>query len=84
MITLEKAIEIAKEYYINRGSPDITYVAEAEGVWIVNGGIKGVRRVGSFGITINKDNGEIRNLILPSKEGFALLDSAKKIDLDYL
>lgn len=84
MISLDKALQIATEYSHANGSPDITKVLEHHDFWIIYGGIKGVRLVGSHGISINKDSGELKTFHLPDDDNFEILEHSKSIDFDLL
>ena len=74
-------LKLAKEFYAKKGLPDILEVYETSDVWIVFGGIKGKVIYGSVGISISKDDGGIRDFVLPSEQNFECLEQATKIEI---
>ena len=78
-MTLESAMQVAKEYFAEQELPDILEVYETNNAWIFFGGISGVIMYGSFGISISKESGQICDFDLPSDENFAILENATKI-----
>lgn len=80
MIDIKRALELAKEYYA-RNNEVVLQGFEADDCFIFNGGKIGKVKYGNGTIQINKENGEITLLQLPSTEGFNKIESAKPIDL---
>lgn len=81
MVEKNEALEIAKRYYQENGSQEITKFYDAEKSWIVFGGRPGQVKIGNSGIAIDKKCGEISGFILPSKENFEILKKAVLIDV---
>lgn len=81
MINFSKAIEIAKTHFLEKGEQHLTKIYESEHLWIVYAGKPGQVKYGNMGISIDKESGEIRNFILPSRENFEILRNAKLTEL---
>ncbi|MDM8237444.1 hypothetical protein [[Ruminococcus] torques] len=75
MISLDKAIEKAKDYL---KCTEIGKVLEAPGHWIIYKKADEIE-VGGYGALVSMDTGEIKPFILPSDENFDLLDNSKEI-----
>ena len=80
MIDLSGAINIAKDFYYERGQQKITKIYETDSMWIIYGGKGDQPKIGGDAITISKENGDIGSFHLPSKENFAILRQATLID----
>lgn len=76
MVRLNRAIEIAENYYAIRGKQPPAKIYETEDMWIAFPNNENVR-YGNSGITIAKDTGKIGRFILPSRENFEILRKAK-------
>ena len=81
MIDFDNAIRIAKEYYCKKGELELTKIYEAEKEWIVYAGKKDQPKFGNAGISIDKESGDIKSFILPSRENFEILKNAKLTEL---
>ena len=81
MVEREDAINLAREYYLEKGEQELLQLSETEDMWIAFGGKKGKVKVGGSGITISKVTGEIKRFHLPSKENFEILRNANKVDI---
>jgi len=82
MIDFEKAKEIAKEYYSGIGMNKLTKVYENDEMWIVYATKDDQTQYGGYGISINKETGDISKFILPSKKNFEILKQAKLIVIE--
>lgn len=82
MIDFNKAIEIAKAYYHEKGQFELTKIYEAEHIWVVYAGKKDQPKFVSAGISIDKESGEIKSFILPSRTNFEILKNAKLTELN--
>lgn len=82
MIDFNKAIELAKAYYREKGQLELTKIYEAEHIWVVYAGKKDQPKFGNAGISIDKENGEIKSFILPSRINFEILKNAKLTELN--
>lgn len=80
-MNLTHALQIAKEFYLKRGLPDILEVYETSDLWVVFGGIKGRVLYGSIGIAISKSDGHISDFELPSEQNFKYLELATKVKI---
>ena len=80
-INLAQMLQISKEFYAKKGLPDILEVYEGSDTWIVFAGIKGKVIYGSVGISISKDDGSIRDFVLPSEQNFKCLEQATKVEI---
>lgn len=81
MIDFNKAIEIAKAHFSVKGEEHLTKIYESDNSWIVYAGKTGQVKFGNMGISIDKESGEIKNFILPSRENFEILKNAKLTEL---
>lgn len=81
MIDFTNALELAKKIYSEKNITDILEAYDADGVWIIFGGKKGLTQIGGSGIAIDKTTGAVEDFILPSAKNFDLLNKAKEIDL---
>lgn len=75
MISIEKALEIAKEYL---KCSEIGKVLEAPGYWIIYKKTEELE-VGGYGALISMESGKVKPFILPSEENFELLDNSREI-----
>ena len=82
MIDFNKAIELAQEYFHEKGEHKLNRIFEAELIWVVYAGNRERPRYGSSGISIDKQTGEIKRFILPSKVNFEILKNAKLTELE--
>lgn len=82
MIDFNRAIEIARGYYREKGQLELTKIYEAEKIWVVYAGKKDQPRFGGNGISIDKETGEICSFILPSRTNFEILKKAKLTELN--
>ena len=80
-MVIDSALTIASEYYKEHGNLSISKVYETESSWIIFASKNGMTRFGSNGISIDKSTGNISSFRLPSRENFAILEAAKKIEL---
>ncbi len=80
-MTLQEGCKLAEEYFIQMGEQGIRQILDAREVWIMLPGVYGQEQCGSFPITVNKENGQICHLQIPSREGFALLKTAREISV---
>lgn len=78
MMKLEDVCRIASVYFAEREIKGIRQILTAEKVWIILPGEKGIVEFGGNGVVVDKCTGETRPFILPSKEGFMLLQNAKE------
>ena len=78
-MTLQEGCKLAEAYFGQIGEKVIRQILETSTLWIVLPGIYGQIKYGGSTITVDKESGQIRSFRLPSKEGFALLKSAKEI-----
>ncbi|MBD5478644.1 MAG: hypothetical protein HDR14_05020 [Lachnospiraceae bacterium] len=78
MMSLEDGCRIAAAYFAEREIRGIRQILTAEKVWIFLPGEKGVVEFGGNGVTVDRQTGEARPFILPSKEGFRLLQEARE------
>ena len=82
MISLTEACVLAQAYFKkNTGSEGISNILQGIDCYIISSGLYGQRQVGGLIIVISMQDGSIRPLRLPSKEGFALTKTAQKIDV---
>lgn len=80
-ITLEKAITIAKAEIEDTGF-DILTISENDDLFVFSfGNTDGLLVPGISPISISKSTGEIKDILLPSDEGFALLNTLTKIEV---
>ena len=82
MIDFKSACTIAKAYYEEK--LNITGLAKAldgEEKWYFSGGTPDEVRIGNVVVAVDKNDGSIDIVTLPSKENFALLKKAKPVDL---
>lgn len=85
MISLEQACKIAKEIFIAECNCDnILQILDANYCWIISCGAKEEIEMDTFALIINKNDGSVKDFILPSDEGFELLNSAKEIEIPKL
>lgn len=82
MIDFNKAIELAKAHYREKGQLELTKIYEAEHIWVVYAGKKDLPKFGNSGISIDKETGEITSFILPSRTNFEILKTAKLTELN--
>ena len=82
MVEYKDALQIAKDYYFAKGQQELTKIYETDKMWIVYGGKKGQMKIGGSAITIDKEYGRIGSFLLPSKENFAILKTAKLIEIE--
>lgn len=82
MIDFKNAIEIAQNYYQQKGQLYLTKIYESDKIWIVYAGRKDQPKFGNAGIAIDKETGEISSFILPSRTNFEILKKAKVTKLD--
>ena len=82
MVEKSEALEVAKRYYLENGSQEITKFYDAEKSWIAFGGRPGLAKIGNSGIAIDKERGEISDFVLPSKENFELLKKAVLVETE--
>ena len=80
-MNFEEAKVAAQAYFEQRGVTGLASALEAENCWIFYGGKAGVTVCGIPGVKVSKETGELSVFILPNKENFAILKSAKKIEL---
>lgn len=80
MMELNKAIQIAKAYYAEKGMDELTKIYDAGTLWIIYAGKKDQVQYGSSAISIHKTSGEIKSFILPSRENFAILRNAVLVE----
>ena len=87
MIDLREAIEIAEDYY-EKSKEDLVVnkILENDSMFIffAKGRNENKTYIGSNGISINKENGEMKNFFLPNKENFEILHNSKHIDINDL
>ena len=82
MISLTDACKLAQAYFAKTtGTEGISNILQGSDCWVISNGRYGQRRVGGMIIVISMQDGSIRPLRLPSKEGFALTKNAQKIDV---
>ncbi len=80
MIDYKSAIEIAKQYYKQKGNMTLTKIYDSKDMWIVYAKQLDQPIFNSVGISIDKTNGEVSSFILPSRKNFEILKSAKMIE----
>ncbi len=83
MIAYREACAIAFGYFQAKNKVvGLAAAMEADKVWIFYGGsAETANEIGVQGITVDKATGTVSSFILPSRENFALLDAAKKVDI---
>lgn len=81
MIDFHKAIELARQYYSEKGLEELTKVYDADKIWVVYAGKKDQPKFGNAGIAINKETGEISRFILPSRTNFEILKNATLMEM---
>lgn len=81
VMSLEDGCRIAAAYFAEREIRGIRQILSAEKAWIFLPGEKGVVEFGGNGVTVNRQTGETRPFILPSREGFMLLENAKEEEI---
>lgn len=82
IMDFKKALELAREYYLQEGIEELLEAYDAGDTWIFFGGIKGKPEIGSYGISIKKETGTVSDFILPSRKNFEILDNAKEVNID--
>lgn len=80
-MTFEEAYEEAKAYFKRDGIIDIACALDADTHWIFYPGKADKMEVGSEGIKIEKQTGQLDEFFLPDDENFELLDKSVKIDI---
>ena len=80
MISYESALAIATEHFSSTPYRTITKIYDSSELWIVFSAVENQPQYTSTGISISKESGEIKKFILPSKENFKILHSAKLIE----
>ncbi len=81
MMSLEDGCRIAAAYFAEREIRGIRQILTAKTAWIFLPGEKGVVEFGGNGVMIDKQTGEARPFILPSREGFMLLQNAREEEI---
>ena len=76
MFSFEEACEKAFKYFNNK----LYKALETKSLYIFYGGDNRVE-VGGYGISINRNNGELKPFILPSKENFKILNESKECEI---
>lgn len=77
-LRLEDGCRIAAAYFAEREIKGIRQILTAKEVWIFLPGEKGIVEFGGNGVMVDRQTGEARPFILPSREGFAALQNAKE------
>lgn len=82
MISLTQACELAQAYFEKTtGTQGISNILQGADYLIISNGLYGKRQVGGLIILVNMQDGSIRMLRFPSKEGFALSEAAERIEV---
>ena len=77
-----EALEQANAFFQQKGEGTVVCALDAVTHWIFYGGEPGVTQVGSAGIKINRETGEVNEFILPDIDNFELLDQATPVELE--
>lgn len=81
MIDIIKACKLALEYYKeNTDKTALSKVYDHKDMWIIYARSDKIE-YGGYGISINKNTGEIRMFTLPSQENFAILKDSVLVDI---
>lgn len=81
MMSLKDGCRIAAAYFAEREIRGIRQILSVEQAWIFLPGEKGVVEFGGNGVTVDLQTGETRPFILPSREGFMLLQNAREEEI---
>ena len=74
----KSAKEMAEKHYAESGAT-VTKIYEADDRWIFYAEKNGMVPIGEPGLTVSKDSGMLGHFILPDRENFAILKSAKLV-----
>lgn len=81
MITFEEGCKAAFDYYKEHGKKGLSEANDLGDAWLFAGGDPDVIEDGGCAITVDKENGEIADFILPDEENFERLAKAEPVDI---
>ncbi len=76
-MTIEKAREIANEFFARKDNSKVARILDAQTHWICYSGPEDTVVFGKNGVKIDKETGEASDFILPDAENFKLLARVK-------
>lgn len=81
MISFESGCKAAFDYYKEQGKKGLSEANDLGDVWLFAGGDPDVIEDGGYAITVDKENGEIAEFILPDRKNFERLEKAEPVDI---